>query len=153
MNTPEEIARYRLERRKNFPTEVNIKRKLAEEAEQRRRGEIPPAKHGRRGGASWMPVRQPVAPPPLVPKPHVIAALAAYANSDDDAPPEVSAKTPLPRPGVPDALEEGEIRVAPKQVRTREFMRAYVSSRIGDAHTSRVGGAVEVACVPSRTLH
>lgn len=49
LNTPEEIARYRAERRKNFPTDANVKKKQEEEEEKRKRGEIPEVAPNRRG--------------------------------------------------------------------------------------------------------
>lgn len=49
LNTPEEIARYRAERRKNFPTDANVKKKQEEDDEKRKRGEIPEVAPNRRG--------------------------------------------------------------------------------------------------------
>lgn len=144
LDTPEEIARYRQERRKNYPTDANVKRKMEEEAEKRARGEIPEVvgkgrgKRGR-GGHSRMQSRhnttnqpsssvsssssiaaQPIEapPPPPPPRPPSLAGLAAYGDSEDEAPAESSAKI---EPSLAPTSQKEEVEIkspAPKKVLT-----------------------------------
>ena len=131
LDTPEEIERWREARRKNWPSEANTKRKLAERERQVQRGELLPqesdSKRSRRqGGPSWQfnagssAVRGPdkskpngrakeedKANEPIPESQQSLASLLAYSSDsgadEDDAPEELkSTARPTPATAAPD---------------------------------------------------